>query len=120
MLNTRGSLSSDGNNKKRFESLADEARVCLVSKERERERERERDTSTYDRRQSLRLPEETRSVKILFFSFQRRLYRCTMRTVYKCIRISVDRRRKESFRSFLFFLDASSWLVYINHFYPCI
>lgn len=40
MLNTRGSLSSDGNNKKRFESLADEIRVCLVSRERQRERER--------------------------------------------------------------------------------
>ena len=48
MLNTRGSLSSDGNNKKRFESLADEARVCLVSKEREREKERETRLSTIE------------------------------------------------------------------------
>lgn len=50
MLNTRGSLSSDGNNKKRFESLADEVRVCLLS----RERERERDTSIYDRKNKVR------------------------------------------------------------------
>lgn len=65
MLNTRGSLSSDGNNKKRFESLANEIRVCLVS----RERQRERETSIYDRRQSSRLSEGTRSVKISIFFF---------------------------------------------------